>query len=84
MNKFSDLYIKNVHSFVRTSFDLQEMPLLLPIHSRRYQYKASVKLFVRSDKRKINFRNLFVQLARPPDIYICKIEKYRLRPSLDK
>ena len=69
MNKFSDLYIKNVHSFVRTSFDLQEMPLLLPIYSRRYQYKASGKLFMRSDKRKINFRNLFVRSAHMAHIF---------------
>ena len=63
MNKFSDFYIKTLHSFVRTSFDLQEIPLFLPIFGRRYQYKATVKLIVRSDKRKINFRNLFVRLA---------------------
>ena len=63
MNKFSDSYIKTLHSFVRTSFDLQEIPLFLPIYSRRYQYKAKVKLFGWSKKRKINFRNLFVRLA---------------------
>ena len=45
MNKFSDSYIKKLHSFVRTSLDLQEIPLFLPIYSRRYQYKAKVKLF---------------------------------------
>ena len=63
MNTFSDVFVKNLHSFVRTLFDLQEIHLFLPIYSRRYQYKANVKLFVRSKKRKINFRNLFVRLA---------------------
>ena len=69
MNKFSDSYIKNLHSFVRRSFDVQEIPLFLPISSRRYQYKASVKLFVRSDKRNIHFRNLFVRLAHMAYIF---------------
>ena len=63
LNKFSDWYIKTLHSFVTTSLDLQEKPLFLPLYSRRYHYEASVKLFVQSDKRKINFLNLFVRLA---------------------
>ena len=65
----SDCYIKNIHSFVRTSFDLQAMPLFLPIYNRRYQDKPSAKLFVPSDKRKINFRNLFVRLAHQEKIF---------------
>ena len=63
MNKLSDFYIKNLHSVVRTSSGLHEIFLFVPIYSRRYQYKASVKLFQQGDKRKINFRNLFVRLA---------------------
>ena len=65
----SDCYIKNMHSFVRTLFDLQEIPLFLAIYNRTYQYKPSVKLFVKSDKRKTNFRNWFVRLAHQEQIF---------------
>ena len=59
MNKFYDSFTKNLHSFVGAGFDFQETPLFLPIYSRRNQYKPSVKLFERSDKREMNLRKLF-------------------------
>ena len=61
--------MKNLHSFVRISFDLQEIPLFLPIYRSRYQFNPSLKLFEQSDKRKINFRNLFVRLAHMAYIF---------------
>ena len=69
MNTFSDSYIKKLHSFVRTSFDLQEIALFLPIYSRRYQYKPSVKFSAGNQKRKISLRKLFVRVTNLEYIY---------------